>query len=231
VRRRVAWCLGCEAPASHPPACAKANSQEARCAASSASASATEGTPTTEAGARSDSLWTVIGLSLIRRQRSIRRRYDETVSQHDHGSDWAKLAGESLARAGYRRGGARRAVVDLLAEQPCALSAQEIEDTLRGSDKRVGRASVYRVLDELERLDLVSRIDVGGSVARFEAVHTDPERHHDHLVCTDCGEVIPFRDDELERTLRRVAGRVEFAVDQHEVVLHGHCGACRVQTV
>jgi Fur family ferric uptake transcriptional regulator len=149
------------------------------------------------------------------------------VSQRDERTDWATLAGESLARAGYRRGGARRAVVDLLAEQRCALSAQEIEDTLRGGDKRVGRASVYRVLDELERLELVSRIDLGGGVARYEAVHTDPERHHDHLVCAGCGEVIPFRDDELERTLRRVAGRVEFAVEQHEVVLHGHCDACR----
>ena len=64
----------------------------------------------------------------------------------EHESDWAALAGTNLARAGYRRGEARRAVVDLLAEQPCALSAQEIEDALRRAERPVGRASVYRLL-------------------------------------------------------------------------------------
>lgn len=141
--------------------------------------------------------------------------------------DWATRADDSLARAGYRRGGARRAVVELLAVQPCALSAPEIEDALRRGERRVARASVYRVLDELERLDLVARIDLGHGMARYEAVHPDASQHHDHLVCNDCGEVTPFRDEELESTLQRVAGRVAFAVAEHEVVLHGHCDACR----
>lgn len=144
----------------------------------------------------------------------------------EHESDWAAHAGTNLARAGYRRGEARRSVVDLLAEQPCALSAQEIEDALRRADRPVGRASVYRVLDELERLGLVSRIELRDGMARYEALHPGAERHHDHLVCDGCGQIMPFRDEELERAIHRVAGRVEFAVDEHEVVLHGQCGDC-----
>jgi Fur family ferric uptake transcriptional regulator len=147
-------------------------------------------------------------------------------AEQDSGG-WAELASQHLARAGYRRGGARRALVDLLARNPCALSAQEIEDELRRADQRVGRASVYRVLDELERLGLVSRIDLGGASARYEAVHPDAERHHDHLVCDECGRVTPFRDEELERAIRRAAGRVPFAVAEHEVLLHGQCVTCR----
>jgi Fur family transcriptional regulator, ferric uptake regulator len=143
-----------------------------------------------------------------------------------HNSDWAALAGSNLAAAGYRRGEARRAVVDLLAAQPCALSAQEIEDSLRQAERRVGRASVYRILDELERLGLVSRIELGDGMARYEALHPGAERHHDHLVCDGCGQIMPFRDEELERAIHRVAGRVAFAVDEHEVVLHGQCGDC-----
>lgn len=140
--------------------------------------------------------------------------------------DWAGTAGDSLARAGYRRGGARRAVVELLAAQKCALSAPEIEDALRHGNRRVARASVYRVLDELERLGLVARFEIGQGMARYEAVRDDAS-HHDHLVCDSCGEITPFRDEELERTLRRVASRVALAVDEHEVVLHGHCDTCR----
>lgn len=136
---------------------------------------------------------------------------------------WADHASERLAEAGYRRGGARRAVLELLGAQECALTVQEIEDTLRASDRRVGRASVYRVLDELERLGLASRVEVGQGIARYEAL----AHHHHHVVCDECGDVLPFSDDELERVIGRVAGRVPFDISAHEVTLRGACGNCR----
>jgi Fur family ferric uptake transcriptional regulator len=139
--------------------------------------------------------------------------------------DWAELAHARLAEAGYRRGGARSAIVELLSEQPCALSAVEIEDALRGGSRRVGRASVYRVLEQLEQLRLVTRVDVGQQTARYEALHRG--RHHDHLVCDECGDVVPFHDDDLERALQRASARLPFAVGEHELVLHGHCVSCR----
>jgi Fur family ferric uptake transcriptional regulator len=136
---------------------------------------------------------------------------------------WADHASERLAAAGYRRGGARRAVLELLGAQECALTVQEIEDTLRASDRRVGRASVYRVLDELERLGLASRVELGQGIARYEAL----AHHHHHVVCDECGDVLPFSDDELERVIGRVAGRVPFDISGHEVTLRGACGNCR----
>lgn len=150
---------------------------------------------------------------------------------HDHPSGqeaWAEQAAARLADAGYRRGGARQAVIELLAAQPCALSALEIEEALRASSRRVARASVYRVLDELEQLKLVTRLEVGQGISRYEALHPHGAHHHHHLVCDACGEVIPFEDDELERTIARVARRVAFDVAEHEIVLHGTCGPCAV---
>jgi Fur family ferric uptake transcriptional regulator len=139
-------------------------------------------------------------------------------------SPWSGRAADLLASAGYRRGGARSAIVELLARQECALSAQEIEDALRASDRRVARASVYRILDELEQLHLVSRIEIGDGTARYEAA--GPERHHHHLVCDECGDVLPFSDAELERVIGRVARRVPLAVSEHEITLHGSCESC-----
>jgi Fur family transcriptional regulator, ferric uptake regulator len=145
----------------------------------------------------------------------------------DPSFDWTEHAAERLADAGYRRGGTRQAVIELLGRQPCALSALEIEDQLRTSDRRVARASVYRVLDELEQLKLVARIEVGQGISRYEALHPHGAHHHHHLVCDVCGEVIPFADEELERTIDRVARRVDFDVAEHDIVLHGSCGDCR----
>jgi Fur family transcriptional regulator, ferric uptake regulator len=139
---------------------------------------------------------------------------------------WAESAGSRLAAAGYRRGGARRAVVELLSEQECAVSALDIEDQLRANGRQIGRASVYRVLDELEALGLVTRLDLGTGTARYEVVDPAGERHHHHLLCDDCGDLVPFSDPELERVIGRVSQRLPYPVSGHDVTLHGSCASC-----
>jgi Fur family ferric uptake transcriptional regulator len=139
---------------------------------------------------------------------------------------WSELAEERLQQAGFRRGGARAAVIELLDDQSCALSAYEIEAKLREGGRAVARASVYRVLDQLDGLGLVTKIEVGQGIARYEPNRPGDDHHH-HMVCARCGEVIPFADAELEATIDRVAERVTFEVSEHEIVLHGACADCR----
>lgn len=127
--------------------------------------------------------------------------------------------------AGHKRGGARRAVLELLDRQSCALTAPEIEDALRSARRQVSRASVYRILDELERVRLVQRVETGQAMVRYERV-CEAEEHHHHLVCDACGLVMPFSDDALERAIRELSARVPLAVSEHEIVLHGSCEAC-----
>ena len=139
---------------------------------------------------------------------------------------WQEQVQEGLGSAGLRRGGARTAVVEYLARQHCCVSAQEIHEGLRDDGVRVGIASVYRVLDTLAELRLVQRVDFGDGIARFEPVEADGHHHH-HVVCGDCGKVEPFEDDRLEVALSAVAERLGYAMDGHEVVLHGACRSCR----
>jgi Fur family transcriptional regulator, ferric uptake regulator len=117
-------------------------------------------------------------------------------------------------------------VLDLMAKQDCCASAQEIHDNLRRSDRSVGIASVYRVLEVLSDLGLVQRVDVGDGIARFESASPGGDHHH-HVVCDDCGKVEPFSDSSLERAIESASDRVGYRVDAHEVVLHGECGDCR----
>jgi Fur family ferric uptake transcriptional regulator len=138
---------------------------------------------------------------------------------------WAQRAEATLAAAGHKRGGARRALLELLDRQSCALTALEIEDALRSERRQVSRASVYRILDELERLRLVQRVETGQAMVRYERVCAAEEHHH-HLVCDACGLIMPFSDDELERAIHALSERVPLAVSEHEIVLHGSCAAC-----
>ena len=150
---------------------------------------------------------------------------------------WTERAEATLAAAGHRRGGARRALLELLDGQECALTAQEIEDALRargardgrgegGRSRRVSRASVYRILEELERLRLVQRVETGQAMVRYERVCEHAEHHHHHLVCDECGVVMPFSDPGLERAIETLSERVPLAVSEHEIVLHGSCRDC-----
>lgn len=142
-----------------------------------------------------------------------------------HEGAWAARAERALRARGYRRGGARRAVVELLDAQTCALTAVEIEDELRTAERRVSRASIYRVLDELEQLSLVQRVETGQAMVRYERVCSHDEHHH-HLVCDGCGVVIPFSDDALEQAISSISERVPLTVSEHEIVLRGECRDC-----
>ena len=138
---------------------------------------------------------------------------------------WAESANEALSEAGHRAGGARAAVVELLAEQSCCLSAQEIADELRESGSKVGLASVYRALDLLHEMALVQRVDLGDGGSRYEPILPGGEHHH-HAVCDRCGKVTAFEDERLEGDLERLAGSLRHSINAHEVVIHGACRRC-----
>jgi Fur family transcriptional regulator, ferric uptake regulator len=132
-----------------------------------------------------------------------------------------------LHRAGHHKGAARDELIELLARQDCALSALEIEDALRRrGERRVGRASVYRVLELLQEHDLVNRLDVGDGIARYELADPAGEHHH-HLLCEGCGQLVPFHDPALERSIHRLSDRLGFRTTDHEVTLRGNCPDCR----
>lgn len=140
-------------------------------------------------------------------------------------SSWSDHALTRLGEAGYRRGGARTAVVEVLAGHDCALTALELEDEMRRRKLRVGRASVYRALELLEELQLVQRFEAARGIASYERV--DPSgHHHHHAICRRCGRMEPFEDRDLERAIGQVSEQVPFEIAEHDVVLRGICERC-----
>lgn len=133
---------------------------------------------------------------------------------------WAETALRRLEKAGYRTGASRRRIVELLSEERCAITALEIDRRLDS----VGRATVYRTLDQLEQLHLVHRVEIGGDAAGYERI--DPDQHHHHLVCEQCGRLAPFADPTLERAIEAISSATDFEVAAHDVVLRGTCATC-----
>lgn len=142
------------------------------------------------------------------------------------GNEWAEHAFAALRQAGYRRGGARTAVVEALAKHECAVTALQLDDELRRRKPAAGRASVYRALEQLEQLGLVQRLEVTRGTASYERVEPGGEHHH-HAICHKCGRMIPFQDRSLEQAIDHLSEQIEFEVAAHDVVLRGHCERCR----
>jgi Fur family ferric uptake transcriptional regulator len=147
------------------------------------------------------------------------------MSTNSQADGWGRQAERVLAENGHRAGQARRALVQQLDSQACARSVLEIEDALRATGRPIGRASIYRILDELERLRLVQKVQVGQDMARYEPIRSGVGHHH-HLVCDNCGTVTPFTDEGLETAIRKLSRRVPMRVAEHEIVLHGACEDC-----
>ena len=138
---------------------------------------------------------------------------------------WAEHALAMLGDAGYRRGGARTAVVEALARHDCAVNALALEEELRRRKIHVGRASIYRALEVLEELGLVQRFEVERGTASYERVNLNG-RHHHHAICRRCGRTEPFEDRSLEQAIEQVSDLVPFEIAEHDVVLRGLCERC-----
>lgn len=140
--------------------------------------------------------------------------------------NWTDHAFAVLAQHGHRAGGARSAVVEALGRRGGCLDADELVATLRAEGRRIGVASVYRALGLLAGLGLLQRVAVAGGSARYELVGPGGDHHH-HLVCDDCGATAAFEDEGLERAIGRVSRRTAYAVQAHDVTLHGTCPDCQ----
>jgi len=100
------------------------------------------------------------------------------------------------------------------------MSAEDVYRTLLTSGDEVGIATIYRVLTQFEAAGLVIRHNFAEGHAVFEL---DSGEHHDHIVCTDCGEVIEFIDETIEDRQTQIAEHHGFELTDHSLVLHGHC--------
>lgn len=97
------------------------------------------------------------------------------------------------------------------------LSAEDVYKKLLEAGDDVGLATVYRVLTQFEAAGLVMRHNFEGGHAVFEMAS---EGHHDHMVCTQTGQVIEFCDPVIEERQRKIAEEHGFEIVDHSLTLY-----------
>ena len=108
------------------------------------------------------------------------------------------------------------------------LSAEDVYEVLREKNFDFGLATVYRSVELLNELGLLTRIDFGDGRARYELNTAGPKEHnHHHLICLKCKKVIEFEEDLLENLEADIAKKSDFEIVNHEVKFFGYCSDCR----
>lgn len=135
------------------------------------------------------------------------------------------LVQQALRQRGLRWTDQRARIVRTALATHEHYTADELLALCRRDDPRLSRATVYRTLAVLEEAGFVEGLDAGDGKRRFE--HVLGHEHHDHMVCLQCGAIVEFRDDELERRQEAAARRHGFRIERHSLRLYGRCRGCQ----
>ena len=126
-----------------------------------------------------------------------------------------------LKAAGLKVTAPRIKILNLLAQaEEEHLSAEAVYQALREIGEDVGLATVYRVLTQFEEAGLVERHFFSGNQAVFELTSED---HHDHLVCNQCGKILEFTNETIEKEQAAIAKSMGFRLKDHQLHLYGDC--------
>ncbi len=137
----------------------------------------------------------------------------------------AAALGDYIERRGLKHSRQREQVAEAFFEMRGHVSVEEVVARARERDPRVSVATVYRTMKLLAESGLATPRQFGEGQTRYEAAVD--RAHHDHLICTACGEIVEFADEQIEALQALVARRHGFEVERHKLELYGRCGRCR----
>jgi Fur family transcriptional regulator, ferric uptake regulator len=126
-----------------------------------------------------------------------------------------------LADAGERMTGPRETVVRALVAQSGVINPEALSYDLHPAG--VGRATVYRTLDLLERHGMLTRMHLDGC----HGYTLCDEGHHHHLLCSACNTVLPVDATGVEAEILRLAEQLKFRLDTHTLEFSGMCARCQ----
>jgi Fur family ferric uptake transcriptional regulator len=131
---------------------------------------------------------------------------------------------DKLRQHGYRITPQREMIVDAIAHSDCHMTAEEIFSIIHVRSKALNLATVYRTLDLLVDIGLVSRADLGNGRIMYTS---DQHGSHLHLVCRQCGGVVDADSSLLASIEEQLHTSYGFTADLHHLCISGLCKSCQ----
>jgi len=103
-------------------------------------------------------------------------------------------------------------------------NVDELYERLHRHTKDISRATIYRTLPLLIKSGLVEETFQCQNKSSYE--HIFGHKHHDHMLCINCGKIIEFREEGIERLQRAVCKKYGFHPIEHRLGIKGYCKEC-----
>jgi len=120
----------------------------------------------------------------------------------------------------------RELVLKILYDNDGHFTPEDIYNLIKSNypDITIGIATIYRTLTLLEESNMVNSLSFGSKGKKYELGLKD---HHDHLICIECGRLIEFQDDIIEKRQEEISKKFDFKMTDHTMNITGICKDCR----
>ena len=131
---------------------------------------------------------------------------------------------QTLKDSGHRPTPQRLMILSALRHATGHITASQVLEQVKESYSYIDLSTVYRTLDMLKQMRLVSETHMGGDQHSYEWIN---EVRHHHLICQDCDRVALLDDAMLESLGTNILETHGFDVDIDHLAIFGMCGECR----
>ena len=132
-----------------------------------------------------------------------------------------------VKKRGLKHSQQREQILRVLYHANKHLTPEEIYHEVKKSSSTIGLATVYRTLAFLEEEQMVTSISFGSEGKKYEL---NTGEHHDHMICLECGKIMEFFDERIEKLQEEIAQKSGFKLLAHEMNLYGLCSECQQKT-
>lgn len=130
---------------------------------------------------------------------------------------------EKLRGMGYKLTGQRRLIIEVFEENPFHYTAQEIFEKVKCKNSSINFSTIYRNLELLCRLNVVSKLNISSGISHFELKDT---QHHHHLICLCCGDMKKVDICPYNQLNTNKLDELGFVPLEHKFEIYGYCKKC-----
>ena len=135
-----------------------------------------------------------------------------------------KILEDYLQTKNLKHSEQRKEILIIFLKNDKHLTANELYRIVQAKYPAIGYATIYRTLKLLCECGLCRELKFEDGTTRYE--HLYNHQHHDHLICTGCGEIAEFENETIEKLQESVAASHGFTIYSHKLDLYGLCAKC-----